>query len=356
MPLSPAPAVSVLVACRDEAGDIEACLRSILSQQPPRGGFEVVVADGMSKDGTRGIVARIAAGDRRVTLVDNPAGIVATGLNAAIRAARGRILARMDVRARYAPDYLRKCVEILEESGADNVGGPYRTVAGGRGPRAIAAALESMFAVGRQRARQVDHEGYVDTVVFGCWRREAFDRFGLFDELLVRNQDDEHNLRILRAGGRIWQSPAIRLWYRPRSSLRGLFGQYFGYGYWKVPVIMKHRRPASVRHLVPGAFLLAVLALPVLAASWRPALRLWLIVLGVYGLAGAAASVRTAARAGWDLLPRLPAAFAVVHVAYGLGFLVRVAECAAARGAIAAGRVTGSRLAARMLPRRPSDA
>jgi len=321
-----APAVTVLVPCRNEAEHIEMCLRCILAQEEPPGGFEVIVADGMSSDGTRATLARIAAEDGRVTVVDNAGRITSTGLNAAIRRARGGILVRMDAHATYASDYLRRCVETLEISGADNVGGPYRTLAEGPGQRAVAAASASKFAVGGQRGREVLYEGYADTVVFGCWRREVFDRFGLFDERLERNQDDEHNLRIVRAGGKIWQSPAIQAWYRPRSSLRALFRQYFAYGYWKVPVIMKHRGPASVRHLVPAVFVLSVVALPALGLWWGPALWLWTGLLSVYAIGVLTATLASAARSGWDLLPRLPATFSVFHVAYGLGFLAGVAH------------------------------
>jgi GT2 family glycosyltransferase len=240
----------------------------------------------------------------------------------------------MDAHTTYASDYLRRCVELLVAGRADNVGGPYRTATTGRRHRAIGATLESMFAVGKQRSRQVDYEGHTDTVFFGCWRRDAFDRFGLFDETLVRNQDDEHNLRIVRAGGKIWQSPGICAWQRPRSSFRMLFRQYFGYGYWKVPVIKKHRVPASARHLVPGLFVLIVLALPALALCWRPASLIWASLLTVYALGVLAAAARTAARAGWDLLPWLPAGFGTVHFAYGLGFLAGAIDHGVADGLI----------------------
>jgi glycosyltransferase involved in cell wall biosynthesis len=321
-----APAVSVLVPCRNEAEHIETCLRCILAQEEPPGSFEVIVADGMSDDGTRAMLAGIAAENDRVTVVDNVGRIASTGLNTAIRKARGGILVRMDAHASYASDYLRCCVDTLEVSGADNVGGPYRTAAEGPGQRAVAAASASMFAVGRQRGREVHYEGWADTVVFGCWRRDVFDRFGLFDETLDRNQDDEHNLRIVRGGGKIWQSPTIRAWYRPRSSLRAVFRQYFAYGYWKVPLILKHRGPASARHLVPAVFVLSAVALPALARWWGPALSLWTALLAIYALGVLTATVAAAAKAGWDLLPRLPATFCIFHLAYGLGFLAGMAH------------------------------
>src|SRR5262249_25260654 len=122
--------------------------------------------------------------------------------------------------------------------------------------RAIAAAFRSPFSAGGANSHDPRHEGPVDSVYLGCWRRDVFSRVGLFDEELVRNQDDEWNLRLIRSGGTIWQSPRIRSWYRPRASLAALFQQYRQYGYWKVRVIQKHRRPASPRHLVPVLFLL----------------------------------------------------------------------------------------------------
>jgi GT2 family glycosyltransferase len=167
----------------------------------------------------------------------------------------------------------------------------------------------------------VEYEGYVDTVTYGCWRREIFDRIGFFDESLVRNQDDEFNLRLRRAGGRIWQSARIQSWYKPRSTLRSLFQQYAQYGYWKVRVIQKHRIPASVRHLVPAGFLLLLLALPMLSFYSALALQAWLGLIGAYLAFIVLASLRTANGKGWKLLPVLHLVFASFHFGYGLGFL-----------------------------------
>jgi glycosyltransferase involved in cell wall biosynthesis len=320
----PTPAVTVVIPCRNEERHIERCLRDVLAFEVPPGGFEVLVVDGMSSDGTRAIVARIAGEDSRVRLVDNPAGSTPRGLNIGIGAARGEIIARVDAHTEYAPDYLKECLAVLEETGADNVGGPALTHATTYLQRAIAAAYHSRFAVGNGVFHQPLYEGPADTVPYGCYRRARLVDLGLFDEELTRNQDDELNFRLIRSGGRIWQSPRIRSWYRPRSSLRTLFRQYWQYGYWKVRVMQKHGAPASLRHLVPGSFAgtLVVLALtaPVLSPS-RVALGL---LLATYGSALLGASVVTAARAGWGLLPALPAVFACYHLSYGLGFLVGI--------------------------------
>jgi succinoglycan biosynthesis protein ExoA len=314
-------AVSVVIPCRNEKDHIESCLRLILAQVPPPGGIEVIVADGLSDDGTRDILKRLAAGDPRLRIIDNPGRIVSTGLNAAIRAAQGRIIIRMDVHTEYAPDYIRQCLAVLQETGADNVGGPWVAKAEGFVGRAIATAFQSPFSMGGAHGHNASYEGTLDTVYLGCWRREIFDRIGPFDEELVRNQDDEFNLRLKRAGGKIWQSPRIRSWYRPRESLRGLCRQYRQYGYWKVRVIQKHRIPTSVRHLIPGAFVLLLTVLPLISLAWQPAGWGWLGLLGMYSICSISTSSLIAARTEWKLLPILPLVFACYHLAYGYGFL-----------------------------------
>jgi hypothetical protein len=284
----------------------------------------------MSDDGTAEILLEYQEKCPLLRVIPNPGRIVSTGLNAAILVARGGIIIRMDAHTRYAPDYCRVCVETLEETQADNVGGPARTEASGYMASAVAAAYHSPFSTGGAGFHNPNREGYVDTVPYGCWRKSTLQRLGLFDPALVRNQDDELNLRILREGGRIWQSPRIRSWYRPRSSLSSLFRQYCQYGYWKVAIIRKHVLPGSWRHLVPGLFVLANVLLPFLlatgaasGAAWRWApLRVWAALAGSYALASIAASMAISRKSGWKLMPVLPAVFLTYHVSYGLGFLI----------------------------------
>jgi succinoglycan biosynthesis protein ExoA len=318
--------VSAVIPCRNERGHIEACVRSVLVQDDVPGSLEVIVVDGMSDDGTWEILQRLANQEPRVRIIENPAQIVSTGLNAAIRLARGSIIMRIDAHTEYAPDYIRQCVSALKERGADNVGGSM--VCRGRSwlQKAIACAHHSPFSVGGARWHDAEYEGEVDTVPFGCWPRQVFDRIGFFDEELVRNQDDEFNLRLSRAGGRIWQSPRIKSWYTPRGSLAALFRQYLQYGYWKVPVMLKHHRPASIRHLVPGPFILALLILPLVGLVYHPFLLVWLALLAIYGLANLTASIATAARSGWRFLPALPLVFASYHFGYGIGFVYGIVE------------------------------
>jgi succinoglycan biosynthesis protein ExoA len=315
------PLVSVVIPCRNENTHIESCVRSMLSQERPEGGFELIVADGISDDGTREVLRRLAREEPLLQVLDNVGRIVSTGLNAAIKAARGQIIVRIDVHTSYAADYLRQCVATLRESGADNVGGPWSAVGDGYVGRAIAAVFHSPFGSGGARAHDLEYEGPVDTVYLGCWRRSVFERIGVFDEELVRNQDDELNLRLRRAGGMIWQSTRIKSWYRPRNSLAQLLQQYTQYGYWKVRVIQKHRVPASWRHLVPAAFVLTTLVLACASAVSSTASLGAEVVFGSYLLCTAVASVMTALSTEGKLFPVLPAVFACFHLGYGYGFL-----------------------------------
>lgn len=316
------PFASIIIPCRNEVEHIERCLESILAQEalPDGNVFEVLVADGMSDDGTREKVRAIASGDPRVRLIDNEERIVSTGLNKAIRAARGEIVIRMDAHTEYASDYVRECVCVLQEVRAACVGGPWQARGERLVERGIAAAFQSPFCAGGARSHKIDFEGEVDAVYLGCWRKETLLQMGGFDEELVRNQDDELSFRSRLHGNRLWQSPRIKSWYRPRPSLASLFRQYLQYGYWKVRVIQKHRRPASLRHLVPVCFVFG------LFLGWLPALIHWGLLavyvagLAIYGALNLFYSARAAARAGWDVLPVLPLVFLLYHVSYGLGF------------------------------------
>ncbi|MGB9074397.1 MAG: glycosyltransferase family 2 protein [Terriglobales bacterium] len=323
--------VSVAVACRNEIKHIRNFLDSLLCQDLDGIEWEAIIADGMSEDGTCQALQEYSARYPQLRVIPNPGRIVSSGLNAAIRAARGDIIVRMDAHTHYAPDYCRLCVETLEHTGADNVGGPARTEAAGACARAVAAAYHSPFSTGGARFHDIHYEGWVDTVTYGCWRKATLVRIGLFDESLVRNQDDELNLRLVRAGGKIWQNPQIKSWYSPRAKLSALFRQYFQYGFWKVAVIRKHKIPASWRHAVPVVFVLAnvflISSIAVAAATgaqrWLTAAAfVWLAMMGTYALANLLASAVAARRNGWETLPFLPAAFLAYHLSYGLGFLV----------------------------------
>jgi len=315
--------VSVIVPCRNEAGYLDAFLASVFAQvlPPGSGPLQVVVADGGSDDGTR---ERLAAWQRReagLVVIDNPARITPVALNLATQRADGEVIVRMDVHTTYAGDYVAQCAAVLQATGASCVGGAWVPVGEGWPQRAIARAFESGFGSGGAASRRAGYEGSVDTVYLGAWRRDELLRHGGFDEALVRNQDDELNLRIVRSGGTVWQSPAIRSWYRPRASFTALFRQYFQYGYWKVAVIRKHRLPAAPRQLAPFCFVALILSLAVASLVWPPSGWMLALVVLAYAMvaAGQAAALQNPLNA-----PREAAgifwAFVCMHMGYGLGF------------------------------------
>jgi GT2 family glycosyltransferase len=293
--------------------------------------MEVLVADGMSDDGTRLVLCEFERRWGALRVLDNPEKIVSTGMNRAIREAQGEIIVRMDAHSLYAPDYVRSCVEVLQETNADNVGGPALTCAEGYVAQAIALAFHSLFARGGGKFRDPRYEGSTDTVPYGCWRKSTFERTGMFDEKLVRTEDFELNLRLISSGGKVWQSPKIISWYRPRASLSGLFRQNFQYGFWKAAVFRKHGRPASWRNLLPGMCVLigvglllcAVQASLVGAARWRNVfLGVWFVLVSLYSIASFVSAFSAARRNGWMFLPFLPIVFATYHLSHGLGFLL----------------------------------
>ena len=329
--------VSVIAPCRNEAAYIDAFCDSALAQRLPAGWrMELLVADGQSDDGTRARLQARALADARLQAIDNFGQIVSTGLNACLRRARGEVIVRMDIHTRFAPDYVAECLAALRRSGADNVGGPWVAQGQGAMAQAIAAAFQCRWVVGGARSRDVTYEGPVDTVYLGCWPRATLARVGGFDESLVRNQDDEHNLRLRLAGGRIWQSPRIRSWYVTRGSLAKLFRQQFQYGFWRPFVVRKHGQPASLRQLVPAIFVAALLGAALLAPWCAWPLAALLLAYAVYVIAASAAAARQATGQAVDqaadpataaapragsagLLLRLPAVIASYHLGYGLG-------------------------------------
>lgn len=326
------PSVSIILPIRNEARYMQRCLDAVAVQDYPRDKIQVLVVDGMSDDGTRDIVRQSLERWNNQSLeltigqmIDNPERIVPTALNRGIRAARGDIIIRVDGHAVIATDYVRRCVEVLKKVNADCVGGPIRTIGETAVAKAIAIAQSSPFGVGNAAFRYAENGRYVDTLAFGAYPREVFQRIGLFDEGLVRNQDDEFNFRLIRSGGRIWLDPAIRSAYYSRASLPSLAKQYFEYGSWKVPVIRKHGRPASWRHLVPAIFLIALAASA--ATSLATGSAVWFLVVAVpYFVLSCGVTLQSAARKGWRYAPLLPLMFLTMHLAYGAGFVCGLAR------------------------------
>ena len=318
------PRLSVVLPCRNEARYIEPCLDSILAGAYPADLLEILVVDGHSTDDTRAVVREYAERHPQVRLLDNPQRIVPTALNIGIRAATGDIIARMDAHVVYPPEYLPRLVAALEESGADNVGGCVITLPadGTATAQAIAIALSHPFGVGNSHFRIGAREArFVDTVPFGCFRRELFDKVGLFEEELVRNQDDEFNYRIVSRGGKIRLQPDVVCYYYARGSLGQLARMFYQYGAFKPLVARKIGRIMTLRQLVPAGFVSALLGAGVAGLFWHPAWLAGLTLAGAYAAAILFSSGRVFRSHGVRCATALTVVFPVLHFSYGVGFL-----------------------------------
>lgn len=318
------PTVSVIAPCRNEAPFIEKTIRTILENDYPAELIELLVVDGMSTDGTWEIVRRMAEQDERIRLLDNPKKIVPSAMNIGIKASRGEYILRVDCHSAFATNYITKCVEVSQRMGGDNVGGYIRTLPGADTATAIAiaAATSSRFGVGNSMFRLSGPEQEVDIVPFGTFRRSLFDKIGLYDERLVRNQDIELNSRIRKAGGRIVISPEIEIYYYNRSTYGGLWQQAFNNGLWNPYTVWLRGRGAGLfpRHFVPMFFVLGLIAMTIGAFFWWPVK--WLLIgyalsyLSVAVFFSIKSSNSTKSNTFLVLL-----AYIVLHIAYGLGSL-----------------------------------
>ena len=318
------PRVTVIIPCRNEHAHIRACLASVLATDYPVRQLEILVVDGNSSDGTREIVAEVARERPNVRLLSNPECIVPTALNIGIRAAAGDVIVRVDAHNEYPPEYIPRLVEWLDRTGADNVGGAWVTRPGADTAMAqgIALALAHPFGIGNARYRLgVRAPVRVDTVPFGCYRQEVFARIGLFDEELVRNQDDEFNLRLIRAGGTILLVPDVVSYYHARPTFGKLGRTYYQYGYYKPLVIRKVGGILTARQLAPASMVLGFGALLVASPLWVGAPVLLGCALALYMTAGAVAALRAAqGKGGWAIANTF-LAFPVLHFSYGAGFI-----------------------------------
>jgi glycosyltransferase involved in cell wall biosynthesis len=315
------PFVSVIVPCWNEIRFIEKCLDTVIASTYPADRMEVLVVDGRSDDGTRKVITSAAAKDRRITLIENPRRTAPAAMNIGIARARGDVIMRMDAHCEYPPDYIPSLVSALETTGAANVGGVTSVVPAANTPvaKAIAVALshaagmgDSHFRIGAKEAR------WVDTVPFGCWKRETFERVGLFDESLPRNQDDEFNMRLARSGGRILLVPTVVTRYFGRETLAQLRRMFYQYGYFKPLTAIRSGSKLRPRQYAPAALVLglAVGAL-LLPLSARPLS----VVLIAYAFFVAGAALPTAMLSGAKVGAAFLAVLPTMHLSYGLGFL-----------------------------------
>lgn len=315
---------TIVIPCRNEGKFIGGCLDSVIAQDYPKENLEVFVVDGMSDDKTREIVADYCQKYSFIKLLDNPCKFTPFALNAGIKAAQGKIIVRMDAHAEYAPDYISQLIIAIKDSGADNVGGRVAVAPKNNFSvaRAIAAVLSSFFGAGNAiyKIKTVKKPVDVDTVFCGCYKREVFDKIGLFNERMIRSQDMEFNMRLKKAGGKIMMFPDIIVNYCPKSNFRDFFIHNFWDGVWAVYPLKFVKMPFKLRHYIPLIFFLGLFSLSMIALFWRPAILVLAVSIVFYFAVSLCFSLGIAIREkDWRYVFLMPIAFAIRHFGYGAG-------------------------------------
>ena len=311
------PVVSVLIPALNEERFIARCLDSLIDDFVAENA-EVLVMDGGSSDGTKGVVARYIKEheDVDIRLLDNPKKHQSYGLNIGIDEAEGKVIVRVDAHAEYPKGYVKECVDLLESTGADNVGGVMNAVGRSKFQKLIALAMKNPVGVGDARFHLGNYKGFVDTVYLGTFRRNLFGKLGYFDP--YTNQDAEFNLRILKSGGRVYLDSSIKVNYFPRESFRGLIKQYFNYGRGRCRTTLKHRKFTSFRQLAPIALVLGLIGSFILSLLISP---FFLLLPLVYPVSLLGASFWTLRKFAPEDAVLLAFIFASMHISWGLGFL-----------------------------------
>jgi len=319
------PFVSIIIPVRNEVSSIRRTIDSVLSQDYDASSFEILIADGASDDGTDRIIKEYAKNKSNIKYIENPKRIVPTGLNLAIQTTRAEIIVRMDAHSFYPENYISTLVKALFQYNADNVGCIIKTIpdSDNMKAKAIAMGLSSPYGVGNSMFRVgVEKAMEVDTVPFGCFRKEVFDHIGLFDEELARNQDDEFNARMLKNGYKIILIPELECSYLARSNFQQLSRMLYQYGVYKPLVNYKLKQVATLRQLVPlllvlyllGGILLC-LVFPFLWILFSAGLSVYVLFIMTGALAG---SIKTKE---WVLFPLGVITFPVMHLSYGWGYI-----------------------------------
>jgi len=317
--------VSVIVPCLNEEQFIEKCLDSILGQDYPKEKMEILAVDGMSKDRTREIVGDYTKKYSFVELLENPRKITPAAMNMGIKNAKGEIIIKMDAHSVYEKDYISKCVKHLIESGADNVGGVLKTIPAKNTltAKAIAISLSHFFGAGSSYFRIGSKEPReVDAVAFGCYKKEVFQKIGLFDERMAKIEDLELNYRLRKAGGKIMLFPDIKAFYYPSSvHLKDFLKHNFTDGIWAT-YPLKYGFKASFRHLIPLIFASGIILALIFSLFSFLACFLFVLIFGSYLILNLFFSFKIAWREKeFKFLFILPVVFTSRHIGYGLGSL-----------------------------------
>ena len=325
------PKVSIIVPCYNEQSTIRLLLEALCEQTYPRTEMEVIVADGLSTDGTRDVIRAFQKDvpDLSVRVVENPNRYIPSALNRAIEASRGEIIVRIDGHSKPYPDYVENCIAAHQAGLGDNVGGIWEIRPGADTwiAKSIAVAAAHPLGVGDALYRHAKQAAEVDTVPFGSFRRTLIERVGFFDESLLTNEDYEFNARIRKSGGKIWLDPTIRSVYFARSTIWQLIRQYWRYGFWKWRMLRRYPDTLRLRQALPPLFVLSLVSLIVLSVFSSFAGILLAAELILYFSIMLLAGLRAAFRHEKTyLILGLPLGIFAMHIAWGSGFLWSILE------------------------------
>lgn len=314
--------VSIVIPCRNEENYIKSCVESFLNQEYPMELLTIIVSDGMSTDKTRDIINEIKKENSNVVLLDNKGLSAPKGMNLGIKHTNSDIVIIFGAHSYADKNFVSENVKALENEEVGCAGGLITTINNTDKGSAIAEAMSCPFGVGNALFRYAEKETFVDTVAFGAYRRSVLDKVGLFDEELVRNQDDELNFRVEKSGAKILLSPKIKSTYYGRGDFEKLWKQYYQYGFWKVRVIQKHKRPASIRHLIPLMFVLFLVFGGILSLTSSLLKIGYVTLLSLYLLLDLVFSFKISKKKSFKYFKYLVVSFPILHISYGLGFIL----------------------------------
>lgn len=315
------PSVSVIMPCYNEEKYIADSLKSLLDEYCLKN-CEIIVVDGMSDDRTQDIVNSLIKKELPIRLFQNEKKLQVHGLNLALSKAKGEIIARADAHCLYPPGYVKKCVDLLMTENALNVGGVMKPQGERTVQKAIALALKHPVGVGDAKWHLGNYSGYVDTVYLGTFKKELFKDIGLYDLKSSANEDAELNLRIVKAGGKVYLDRSLEVVYFPRESLRELAIQYFRYGRGRCYTTLKHRKVTSFRQIAPVLLVLA-LFFSIVLSFFQPLILLFpLFYLGVVFLTALLSWPKQSIPFQQRILTGL--SFLIMHTCWGVGFISRL--------------------------------
>ncbi|OFX21247.1 MAG: hypothetical protein A2033_11075 [Bacteroidetes bacterium GWA2_31_9] len=312
--------VSIIIPCRNEEKYISQCIDSIINNGYDLNLLNIIICDGLSDDSTIEIINKYVSKFDFIRLIKNHKQTTQYALNLGIEAINSDIKIILGAHAILYPDYISKCVEhINNNESLGCVGGIIENVIEDYKTGIISKSMSSSFGVGNVHFRTAEKDGYVDTVAFGAYKNEVFEKIGLFDEELVRNQDDEFNFRLIKNGYKIYLDKTIKSKYFVRASFKKLFKQYYQYGYWKVFVNVKHKTITTIRQLIPLFFVLFLFTIPFSIFIHKYFSLFMISILSFYILISLVTAFKLSKNISQTLL--ISYSFLILHLSYGFGYL-----------------------------------